>query len=692
MAKIGELYVAITGDNSSLKSSLTDSGKSVSSFGSAVTKQLAGIATATAAIGLAVKGIQFNAAAESAQQAFSVMLGSASQARDMLKELRDFANNTPLEFADIRQASQTLLQFGVDADSVIPTIKQLGDVSGGDAQKLQSLALAFGQMSSTGRLMGQDLLQMINAGFNPLRIISEQTGKSMADLKKEMEAGAISSQMVAEAFKVATSEGGQFYQMLEKQAGTLNGAFSTLNDSVDTFLGQTTQGMSGPLVQAMQDASRNLSALGDNFSAIGDVMGGIIIIVNGVANAIAFLTEHLNGTALVLGAVAIGFGLAFGPVVGVIAGVVAAIALVVKGISDIVGESERAKKAEEEAFEAQKRRWKEMDDYYSKKYPQAVKGARAVESETLAKLMQEYRDAGKTKIQLLDEEAAATIEKAKKEKATEADLALIRKYYSEERVKIAEESARQAYEAQNAIAMEFDARDAEALEAQNEREKEAYDYQLSLLNEFEQRDIEAASEKDAREQAAYEKSVQRWTELSNVAISGVATIGTETGKMFVNMENGWGGVANAAIKAIANIVRAMASELEALAAKALAEAIALSLNPLTLAAAPGKYAEAAGYAAGVAGIYAGAGAIEALANFGAGTSSVPKTGSYLVGEYGPEMVTLPRGASVKTNAVTEANMSKSYNVTNNFYSPQAISAIEADRLSRKAMREQRMYA
>ena len=77
--------------------------------------------------------------------------------------------------------------------------------------KLSSLTLAFSQVQSTGRLMGQDLLQMIGQGFNPLQIISEKTGRSMADLKKDMENGAISADMVTEAFKIATSEGGRFF-------------------------------------------------------------------------------------------------------------------------------------------------------------------------------------------------------------------------------------------------------------------------------------------------------------------------------------------------------------------------------------------------------------------------------------------------------------------------------------------------
>jgi tape measure domain-containing protein len=108
----------------------------------------------------------------------------------------------------------------------------LGDVSMGNKEKLSGLSLAFAQVQATGRLMGQDLLQMINQGFNPLQIISEKTGKSMSVLKKEMEDGKISAEMVTGAFETATSQGGLFYQGMDRGAKTLNGTFSTLWDNI----------------------------------------------------------------------------------------------------------------------------------------------------------------------------------------------------------------------------------------------------------------------------------------------------------------------------------------------------------------------------------------------------------------------------------------------------------------------------
>jgi tape measure domain-containing protein len=242
---IAELNVKITSDMAKinqdlaqLKAKVQGADKPVENLGAGFSKLgiLAGVGIGAAIAGfarLASAGIKAAATYEKQAVAFSVMLGSAGKATAMLKDIQEFAAATPLQGAALQQNALLLLNFGAAAEEIMPTLRMLGDVSGGDQQKLDSLTLAFAQMSSAGRLMGQDLLQMINAGFNPLQIMSEKTGKSMGQLKKEMEQGAISSEMVKAAFKDATSEGGRFYQMLEKQSQTLSGMWSTFQDLGD---------------------------------------------------------------------------------------------------------------------------------------------------------------------------------------------------------------------------------------------------------------------------------------------------------------------------------------------------------------------------------------------------------------------------------------------------------------------------
>jgi tape measure domain-containing protein len=151
------------------------------------------------------------------------------------------------------EAQKTMMAFGLDAEYAFGKLKNIGDIALGDKQKMQSLALAFSQMSSTGKLMGQDLLQMINAGFNPLEVISQKTGKSIAELKEEMGKGAISAEMVAQAFEWATEEGGRFYQGAETAAQTTAGKIAKVKDQIDDFkitLFEATNGLTAWIAEA----------------------------------------------------------------------------------------------------------------------------------------------------------------------------------------------------------------------------------------------------------------------------------------------------------------------------------------------------------------------------------------------------------------------------------------------------------
>jgi tape measure domain-containing protein len=163
----------------------------------AATVGLAGIAAG--AIGV----LSVASSAEQTAVAFEVMLGSASQAKMMLDQIYQLGKESPFQAVDFQTAGATLLQFGVSASEIVPTIAMLGDVAAGDAEKLSRLAVVFGQVSAAGRLTGGDVLQMINSGFNPLKQIAQATGESMIELRKRMEAGGISSQEVAAAFRDA---------------------------------------------------------------------------------------------------------------------------------------------------------------------------------------------------------------------------------------------------------------------------------------------------------------------------------------------------------------------------------------------------------------------------------------------------------------------------------------------------------
>ena len=159
--------------------------------------------------------------------------GNTEAANDMYERISEYGKVTPYDKAGLIEAQRTMMSFGIEGEKAFETLKQIGDIAMGDSGKMQSLALAFAQMSSTGKLTGQDLMQMVNAGFNPLQEISKQTGKSVADLKKEMERGAISVGMVESAFQSATSEGGLFHNAIAEASETTAGKMASIQDTIE---------------------------------------------------------------------------------------------------------------------------------------------------------------------------------------------------------------------------------------------------------------------------------------------------------------------------------------------------------------------------------------------------------------------------------------------------------------------------
>ena len=208
--------------------------------------------------------------------AFETLIGNSKLAKGFLTDLKDFAAKTPFSIVGLGDAAKTLLAFGQSSQEVIPTLKMLGDVAMGNEEKLQSLARAFGKIQSQGKLTGEELNMMIDAGFNPLREISEMTGKSIAELRKDMEKGAISADMVTAAFKRATSEGGAFFGMTEKQSKTFNGVMSTLKDTID----EAFRTLGTPIIDALTPIitkwTEHLNKIIPIFGLIGDAIGGAI--------------------------------------------------------------------------------------------------------------------------------------------------------------------------------------------------------------------------------------------------------------------------------------------------------------------------------------------------------------------------------------------------------------------------------
>lgn len=212
---------------------------------------------------------------ESFEISFRTLLGNKEKADAMFASIKDFAIKTPLQLNDLAKGAQMLLGFGVSAEQIMPVLHQIGDISMGNAERFNSLTLAFSQMSATGKLMGQDLLQMVNAGFNPLNVMAKTTGKTVAQLKDEMSKSAISSEMVAKAFADAAGAGGQFNGMLEQQSRGINGMKSNFEGAIQDMLNDWGTSHQNMIVEGYEFSTNMVK----HYDTVGTALASLIALV-----------------------------------------------------------------------------------------------------------------------------------------------------------------------------------------------------------------------------------------------------------------------------------------------------------------------------------------------------------------------------------------------------------------------------
>lgn len=345
---IGEMVYKIVGDNSQFDSAIDKSESKLVSFSDKALKLGTGLTlgVTTPLIAMATAAVRSSSTMEMLQASFTTMLGSATKATTLMNSLKKMAAVTPFETTDLADASKTLLQFGINSERLLPTLQMLGDIAQGNGQKFNSLALVFGQMSSAGKLMGQDLLQMINAGFNPLKVISEKTGESISSLKDKMSKGAISADQVTEAFKMATSEGGLFYKGMETASKTFDGLTSTLKDDIATMGRSFVE----DLMPILKDVVKGLSSAAQWITGLDSTTKTIILTMGGFAAAAGPVLLAIGGIAkaiLGLKAAATAAGSSIGAIMGPAGLVIAALAVLATGIALFAAKAKEAKEETE---------------------------------------------------------------------------------------------------------------------------------------------------------------------------------------------------------------------------------------------------------------------------------------------------------------------------------------------------------
>ena len=240
--------------------------------------------------------------AEKTTTALNVLVGSEDRAAKMLGEINQYADNTLWDRSTTQEAAKTMLGFGVSTESVTKDLKMLGDVAMGDKNKLQQLALVFGQISAAGKLQGQDLLQLINAGYNPLLDISALTGKSVAQLKDEMSKGLVTFDMVHAAFERATGAGGKFNNMTQQIAQTTYGAWEQVKGKFLGAMLEIYDVIQPTLIPAINLLGKGFEFLGkaakwvgDNFKTILNILTPLTAAVVAYNAVVAISKAFTNG-------------------------------------------------------------------------------------------------------------------------------------------------------------------------------------------------------------------------------------------------------------------------------------------------------------------------------------------------------------------------------------------------------------
>lgn len=222
--------------------------------------------------GFVKKMFEVRSELQATEKSFEVLTGSVDKAKEVLAELTDYAVISPLSQKDVNNTAQMLMAFNISADETVSVIKQLGDVAMGDSSKFQSLSLAFAQMSSLGKVVSQDLRQMATAGFNPLVEISAKLGISTEEANDMLSDGRITIDMVKDAFVSATSEGGKFYKMTEKQAAGLQGKMANLQASIVSMFDELGTSSEDTMGGVLDFASSTV----EHYKEIGEVIVALV--------------------------------------------------------------------------------------------------------------------------------------------------------------------------------------------------------------------------------------------------------------------------------------------------------------------------------------------------------------------------------------------------------------------------------
>lgn len=250
--------------------------------------------------------IGFNAQLEQSQIGWTTMLGSAQAARTMIQDMAYFAAVTPFEFPGLEASARRMMAMGFAARDIIPILTDIGNVASGMGQGqlgIDRMTLALGQMRAKGRVMGDELRQLTEAGVPALRLIAQHLGITTDKARDMAEKGQISANTFLEAFRIWSQA--NFGGMMEKQAKTFIGAMSTIADNVRLLASTAFMPIFNVLSQfAQQMAALSTTGLGNTARNIAQVISNLIGVFEKLPGPVQSIIFQIGGLLAVLAALA----------------------------------------------------------------------------------------------------------------------------------------------------------------------------------------------------------------------------------------------------------------------------------------------------------------------------------------------------------------------------------------------------
>ena len=232
---------------------------------------------------------------ESLMVRLKVATGDASTAMKEFEELKDFASKTPFDLPGVVDASIMFRNAGIEAENIIPTIKMLGDVAQGNNEYFNRMALNFMQIKSAGKATMQDLNQFAYMGI-PIKQVLKDMGRE----------GDTSFEAIQMAFKRMTSEGGQFYNSMNANAGTMSGSMSNLRDSIQ----QVRAELGNQLLPVISSVTRAISEMLSELKET-QIFQNIKNKFTELANTIKYNLDSIIATIIKVGTIITEVGIVF---------------------------------------------------------------------------------------------------------------------------------------------------------------------------------------------------------------------------------------------------------------------------------------------------------------------------------------------------------------------------------------------